>query len=442
MSAGQLAIVVFCVAAAGVQLARVRTVWAFLLLFIVLTPKIALAAVPGNTTPLRVDDLVIGVALLWWGWTVMFAKPAAVTADFAPRHPAPASPATLFLLLYWGVSIACTLVGIAALTTTPLTGILHVARMLEYGLLYYLFYTAIHPSDVAKAVEVFRTALLLVVGIWFVQHWTYARGAPPSGWGTLYPTFSATYDFGGYLTLATVMLYALWTIGRIRDPLTSIALATGIWLTVNSDSRASLLALMAVLALDVAIRARWTALVPLAAAAAVAPFLVTSKKMLTLVDAIGALVTTGDPGVITQAFATDPSLALRLRNWRLAIEHWVARPWSGDGLGGYLAYIRQYDMPASPDGWYLRLLADTGVLGFVAFALLMAALLWTLFASAAGQTQPLRRAIVYGAGLGVAAALVSALLVDTFVSFKIMGVFWLIVALGTRVAAEPQAQRA
>ena len=37
--------------------------------------------------------------------------------------------------------------------------------------------------------------------------------------------------------------------------------------------------------------------------------------------------------------------------------------------------------------------------------------------------------------LAVTAASVSALLVDTFVSYKIMGVFWTIVACGTRVAA-------
>jgi O-antigen ligase len=314
--------------------------------------------------------------------------------------------------------------------------------MLEYGLLYYLFFTTIRAEDVRAAVAVLRTTLLLICGIWVAQHWTHAPAGAATPWATLYPTFSATYDFGGYLMLATVMFYALWTVGRMRDPLTSAALAGGIWLTVNSDSRASLLALIAVIALDAASRARWMAIAGLAATAAAAPLLIKSRKMLTLIHALGALMTTGDLNVVRQAFATDPSLALRLRNWQLAIEHWIARPWRGDGLGGYLDYVRQYDMPASPDGWYLRVLADTGVLGLVTFTLLMAALLWTLFAAARRQTEPIRRAIVYGAALAVVATLVSAVLVDAFVSFKIMGVFWLIVALGTRVAVEPQAQPA
>jgi hypothetical protein len=46
---------------------------------------------------------------------------------------------------------------------------------------------------------------------------------------------------------------------------------------------------------------------------------------------------------------------------------------------------------------------------------------------------------VYGAALGVIAMLVNALLIDSFVSYKIMGMFWMIVGVGTRVAAEGHA---
>jgi hypothetical protein len=45
---------------------------------------------------------------------------------------------------------------------------------------------------------------------------------------------------------------------------------------------------------------------------------------------------------------------------------------------------------------------------------------------------------VYGAALAVVAASVSAVLVDTFVSYKIMGVFWMIAGIGARLAAEQQ----
>jgi O-antigen ligase len=413
-----------CLVAAAYQLWRVPRVWAFLLLFVALMPKVPLAVVPGNTTPIRIDDVVVGSVLVWW----MFR-----------RRDVPASPATFFLLAYWYAAAVCTLIGIAALTTAPLTGVLHGARLIEYGLLYFLFYSSIDPEDLGDFVEVARTSLLLVCAIWVGQHWTHAPAGAETPWATLYPTFSATYDFGGYVMLSTVVLYALWTTGADRSLWTTVALAAGVFVTANSDSRASLLGLVLIVAIDVLLRARWWGrlLMGIAAAAALAaaPYVIKSKKMLTLIGGIVALVTTMNVDVIRQAFATDLSLALRLRNWRFAIEHWLARPFFGDGLGGYLSYTRQYDQPASPDGWYVRLLADTGVVGFTAFVLLMAALVWMLAARVRTETDPLRRAIVYGAALAVVAASISAVLVDTFVSYKIMGVFWTIVACGTRVAA-------
>ncbi|HJZ78032.1 MAG TPA: O-antigen ligase family protein [Vicinamibacterales bacterium] len=417
-----------CVAAAGYQLSRVRRVWAFLILFVALMPKVAVAVVPGNTTPLRVDDLVLAVVIGTWIAQRLFA-PAGDDARIPP------SPASLFLLLYWGIAAACTLVGIAALTTTPLTGLLHVGRLIEYGLIYYLVYTSINPDELPQFVEVVRTALLLVVAIWIGQHWTHAPANAATPWATLSPTFSATYDFGGFVMLTTVLLYAVWSTGASRSVATTAALAAGAFVTVNSESRASLLGLALVIAIDVALRARWWALAAIGTAAVAAPYLVRSRKMLTLVSGVVALMTTFKLDVIRQAFATDPSLALRLRNWSFAMDHWRARPWVGDGLGGYLSYTRQYDLPASPDGWYVRVLADSGVLGLSAFLLLIGALAWVLFDGARRETDAMRRAIVYAAALAVIAASVSAVLVDTFVSYKIMGMFWTLVACGTRVTA-------
>jgi O-antigen ligase len=422
---GQILLISACAGVAAYQLARVPRLWALLLLFVALAPKLPVAAVPGNTTPIRVDDLVIAVALGAW----MIRR----------RVTPPPSPITFFLLLYGFAAAACTLAGIASLTVAPLTGILHVGRFVEYALLYYLFYDSIASGDLRDYIEVVRTSLLLVCIIWVVQHWTHAPVAAPTPWATLYPTFSATYDFGGFLVLTTALLYAVWTTGANRSALTTIALAAGILVTLNSESRSSLLALVLIVAIDVAVRARWWLSLVVAAAAAaavaVASSVTRSAKMLRLTTGIVAIVTAFNLDAIRQALAADPSLVLRFRNWQLALEHWMARPFTGEGLGAYLTYSRQYYEPASIDGWYVRVLADTGVVGLVTFLLLLAALIWTLARRTRVETEPLRRAIVYGAALAVVAAAVSAVLVDTFVSYKIMGVFSTIVACGTRVAA-------
>jgi O-antigen ligase len=426
-------IILACVAVSAYQLWRIPRVWAFLVLFIALMPKVPLAVVPGNTTPIRVDDVVLAIVLIWWARNLFQVRLKPDATDPPP------SPATFFLLIYWGIAIACTLIGMAALTTGPLTGVLHAGRLVQYGLLYYFFYSTIAPDEFDRLVEVVRTAVLLLCALWTVQHWTHAPAAgPPTPWATLYPTFSASYDFGGYMMLATILLYALWSEAGSRSLLTTLALVTGAIVTANSESRASLLGLALIVAIDLIWHARWRSLLALGVAAAAAPYVIASRKMLTLVYGVASFATSLDVDVIRQAIANDPSLALRAKNWRLAFEHWLARPFLGDGLGGYLAYVRQYDLPASPDGWYVRVLADTGVAGFVAFAVLLVALLWLLARAARATprgTQPLPRAIVYGAALAVVATSASAVLVDVFVSYKIMGMFWMVIAAGTRVSA-------
>ena len=429
---GHIILYLVCVAAAAVQLSRVRRLWAFLLLFVALAPKIAVAGVPGNPTPIRIDDLVVGAAVVLWLFGLRLARRG--TAGEPPP-----SPASFFLALYWIAAAVSTLVGIAALTTPALTGLLHAGRLVEYGLLYFFFYAAIAPQELDAFVEVVATSVLLVFVIWAGQHWTRVpmNDLDPSPWATLYPTFSASYDFGGFVMLSTVLLYAVWTVGARRRAWTTAALVAGAWLTINSESRISLVGLVIVVAIDIVLRARWWAAAGLTAMlAAATPLLMRSAKMRRLAGGAFLVATTFQLGAIQQVIAGDPSLALRMRNWRLAVEHWMDRPFVGDGLGGYLSYARQYDLPGSIDGWYLRVLADTGVVGLVAFLLLLAALVWMLARRVPLEADPLRRAIVYGAALAVTAAAVSALLVDTFVSYKIMGAFWTIVACGTRVAAD------
>ena len=423
----RLALVVGCTLAALVQLWRVPRLWAFVLLFIVLVPKLPLAAVPGDPTPIRVDDVVIATVL--GGWLI--------ARVLGRRRPTPASPVTPFLLLYGLVAAVTTLLGIGAEIARPSTAAFHFLRLVEYALLYYFFYCSIDPSELPDVVRVFRFALLTIVAIWVIQHGTGAsvRGSLID-WATLYPSFSATYDFGGYIMLATIVLYALWSTGADRGLLTTFGFVAGLYLLLNGDSRASLLGLVVAVGFDLFLRLRWQVALGLLAISAATPYLINSRKMEGLLNVVFALLTSFSADTVERTFLSDPSIGLRLRNWQMALERWGQRPLVGDGLGAYLQYVRIYDQPGTPDGWYIRVLSESGLLGLLAFVLLIGGVSWSLLRAYAEETRPLHRAMIYGATLALIGTSANALLIDTFVSYKIMGVFWMIIAAGTRVAAQ------
>lgn len=416
------------VAAGALQLRRVPRFWAFLFLFIVVFPKIALAAVPGNTTPVRLDDLVLGAVLGAW----------LIREALVPRRPIPPSPVTPFLVAYLFFAAASSLLGVAGLRVTPTTAVLHFLRLVEYALLYYYFYRTIDPADLPAVKEVFCNTWLLVAGIWIAQHFIGSTTPVPAAvidQSSYFPSFSASYDFGGYAMIATAVCYGLWTDRRTRDWAVTVGLVAGLYIVFNGDSRASFFGLAFAITFDLFLRLRLKVAFGLIGIAAALPYLINSEKMARLFDVIGAVVSTMDPGAVQRAFFSDPSIGIRLRNWQIALERWRDAPLLGDGLGAYLQYVRIYNLQGSPDGWYVRMLAEVGLLGLLAFVMTIGCLLWVLLTAYRELDQPLSRAIVYAAALAVIATSTNALLIDTFVSYKIMGVFWMVMAAGTRVAA-------
>jgi O-antigen ligase len=405
-----------------VQLWKLPRLWAFLLLFIVLFPKLALAVVPQNTSPLRVDDLVIAGVLGIWVIRHFLLKPS---------HGA-ASPLTLFLGVYLGACLISTVIGIGARTTEPIAGALHLLRLVEYTLLYYFFFTSVPPDELPHAARLVRFSLFMVAGIWIAQHWTAMppRVDPLVDWSSLNPSFSASYDFGGYLMIALALLYAFWITPGARSIATTAALGLGAVIVLQAESRASFAGLFAAIGLDILLRVRLRTAIGLSAIAAAAPFLMSSVKMARFLEAIS----TGSLDAIVKAVQTDPSIGMRLQNWQLALERWQQSPLVGDGLGAYLLYVRQYRMPGTPDGWYVRTLAETGLLGLLAFVLLVGSALWVLLSAYRREERPTHRAFLYGAALALFGTMVNAIFIDSFVSYKIMGVFWAAMGVATRAA--------
>ncbi len=107
----------------------------------------------------------------------------------------------------------------------------------------------------------------------------------------------------------------------------------------------------------------------------------------------------------------------RMAHWQAAVDMFSQSPWLGVGIGNYPAVYLRYapnrwtDPLGHAHNYYLNIAAETGVVGLLAFLVLMGAALWQCL-SAVMRTSGYWKAVALGA-LGVAVHLSVHNLVDT-----------------------------
>jgi len=119
----------------------------------------------------------------------------------------------------------------------------------------------------------------------------------------------------------------------------------------------------------------------------------------------------------------DPSTSEPLYAWRQAFGLWQKFPLWGTGITGgpFL------------DAWYPRVLTETGLLGLVAFFVLIGSIFRMGITSYRHATDQFSRGVALGFLLGLAGLLVHAVGSNTFLIVRIMEPFWLFAALVVRL---------
>src|SRR2546427_658145 len=118
----------------------------------------------------------------------------------------------------------------------------------------------------------------------------------------------------------------------------------------------------------------------------------------------------------------DTSTSERLRSWQQSFEIWQKCPIWGTGItGGHFV-----------DAMYPRVLTETGLLGLVAFLVLIGSLVRMGIMSYRHATDQFSRGIALGFLLGFVGLLVHAVGANTFLIVRIMEPFWLFAALVVR----------
>ncbi len=114
----------------------------------------------------------------------------------------------------------------------------------------------------------------------------------------------------------------------------------------------------------------------------------------------------------TRVEITDENFATveRLAHWKAAADMWRDHLWLGVGIGNYPAVYARYAVPRWDDplghahNYYLNLGAETGLLGLLAYLILLGAMFWHVTRAALRTTDALSRGVALGV-LGVLVAL-------------------------------------
>jgi hypothetical protein len=420
------------------------------LVIVPLYPKFPLITIPGTYVAIRFEDLL------------MMMLAILTFLNVAPRLKTFLNDKIIrAFLIFFGVG-AVSLIGGIFITQTvnPALGILHWLRRVEYIIPFLALLSLTKDAGISKNLNYYLKILIIVVFVAFIyglgqrylgfpiiitQNEEYSRGialrwTPGSH---INSTFAGHYDLAAYLVIILPIFLA--TLFLIKDKLSRffiiLSAGGGLWLLVNSLSRiAQISYLLAVGLTFLFIKKFWQLAVVLAISLAIIVmsgslgarfqrfFEVFSRKIgqinyYVLADESvlpvrkpGSSITTPTPAPVFE----DRSVSIRLNvEWPRSIRAFLKNPLLGSGYSS---------INLATDNDYLRLLGETGILGFLSFFLIFVPIgqlilkIFPLYKYFSGADL----GFMAGAIGGIAGTFISAFFIDLFEASKLAITFWFI----------------
>ncbi|MBI4011112.1 MAG: O-antigen ligase family protein [Candidatus Rokubacteria bacterium] len=418
-----LVLVVLVIAVASNELALYLLILSMLLGPQVLIGELGRGATLGRGLTLRLDDiLIVIVGLAWLGKTALYKEFGLVFR----------TPLNRPIAAYTVAAMAATGLGMMAGRVTILGGTFFVMKYVQYFAIYFMVVNNLRERrQVARFVVVLLVTAAIVSVIGILQIPSGERvSAPFEGSKSGEPN-----TFGGYLVLVLALVASLH--------LTTPSLTQKFWLfwlagvvtlpLLFTLSRSSYLGLLVLAGSLFAWSDRRLLLASaLAIGLALAPFVLPKPT----VDRV--LFTFTQPvhedQVRVGTIRLDTSTSDRLRSWReVVVEDWPKQPILGYGVTGYRFLDAQYP----------RVLAETGIVGLVAFLWLQTSLFREARAVLGAARDPLFRGVALGFLTGYVALIAHSIGSNTFIIVRIMEPFWFLAGIVVMIprleAAEPHA---
>lgn len=454
---------------------------AILLIFIPLYPKFPLQGVTGTYVAIRVDDIVVFTALVVWTfWQFKKGLPVLKQKMFK------------IFLVYFAVGAISLLEALVLGNLSSVKiGVLHFLRRIEYASLFFIAYDAALTISLAEVSSLVGLTSLIVFAYGMGQKYfglpvistmneEFSKGIllHLDKWTRISSTFAGHYDLAAWLVMVLAILPALIfaskkVFGRI---LLVIVGVLDFYLLTLTASRISFIAYLIGVAVTLIFLKsfRWLPVIlvlsfffgfrspelntrlvasfrPIILAAReysgkIASILVKQKpgspivlpdganSQLTKIPTIKPIVgketgsekqkilrevrTWPKPEEVEAAAARSSQIRFQVE-WPRAINAFFKNPLLGTGYSS---------IGLATDNDYLRLLGETGALGFLTFALIFVSLLTTFFL-VAGESRVLAGFI--GIIIGI---LANAVFIDIFEASKVAFYFWMLMGIGCGMA--------
>ena len=355
---------------------------------------------------IRVDDILLGVIGMAWLAKTAVYKEIGLVAKTSLNRP---------IAFYIASQLIPTLIGMLTGTVKTNAGLIYVLKYVEYFLIYYMVVNNV--EDRRHAWRLVGAAFLTAAIVAFFGLSQIPRGqrvsAPFEG------DFGEPNTFGGYLVMMMAVATGLaFEAPSVRLRMIYTGLVTVMFLPfLYTLSRASYLAALPVLVVLYLLFPRRRVIIGAVAAAGivvavVAPPEAVQKRVTYTFQGPGGRVVAGTARL-------DPSTVERLESYEAAFEAWTESPLVGRGVTGFRFLDAQYP----------RLLAETGLFGFVAFAWLILALLRAVAKVYRDADTPLLRGLAGGFLAAIVGILVHGIGANSFIIIRIMEPFWLIAAI-------------
>ena len=401
------AVIIFVLSFVSTQIALYILIFSMLL-----SPEIMVGATEGATLgrgiTLRMDDFL--VAVIGFSWLARMA----INKELGLFLKTPLNRPIAYYLL---VCVASTLLGALFGRLDLKTGFLFVLKYFEYVVIYFM--VANYLKD-RKQLKAFVWAMLLTCLIVSVV----SMAKIPEG-GRISAPFEGKVGepntFGGYLVFMMSIATGLALMEEsFRNRLIAFFLVIlfSIPLLYTQSRSSYLAAIPAVLSfLWLSKRKQWILLVLLLVGLIVpfmAPKVTKDRVSYTFTQGIGR------PNTVTVAgVQLDTSTSARIESWQEAVRDLVQHPVLGFGVTGY-RFV---------DAQYVRVAAETGLVGLLLFLLLVATVLRESYRVFKVSHDPFDKGLAIGFLAGFTGLLFHAIGANTFILVRIMEPFWFIAAM-------------